>query len=379
MERVLVRWSEIGTKSRNVKGRMINQLRDRVQERLTFEGIDHTIEPISGRLVVETADAETTAEAIGELPGVASTSPALACQPTTEAIAAASDDLDVGSSFGVDANVATDHPFDSRDLNELVGSRVQDRTGATVELDDPETWVEIDVRRTTAYLFTERIDGPDGYPVGVQRPLAALISGGIDSPVAAYHVMMRGADIEPIYFYNRPFASEDHLARFEESLRKLVRIHPGKQWGYHFVDLGEQNERLLEIDRGRMLLHRRLMFRTAVRIAQDSELAGLVTGESIGQKSSQTTANLEVTGLDLSLPVHRPLLTWSKHEITQAARRLGTFEEAAIPSACQSLAPESPATSMAPAEVDQLATQIDLATLVDRATESAEYRQLSGV
>ncbi len=379
MDRVLVRWSEIGTKSRNVKGRMINQLRDRIQERLTFDGIDHAIEPISGRLVVETADAEAAASAIGELPGVASTSPALACQPTADAITATSDGLDVGASFGVDANVVTDRPFDSRDLNERVGARVQDRTGATVELDDPETWVEIDVRRTTAYLFTERIDGPDGYPVGVQRPLAALVSGGIDSPVAAYQAMTRGADIEPVYFYNRPFASEDHLARFEASLRNLVPIHPGKQWGYHFVDLGEQNERLLEIERGRMLLHRRLMFRTAERIAQDADLAGLVTGESIGQKSSQTTANLEVTGLGLSLPVHRPLLTWSKHEITQAARRLGTFEEATIPSACQSLAPDSPATTIAPDKVDELATRIDLATLVDRAVDAAEYRRLSGV
>lgn len=379
MDRVLVRWGEIGTKSRPVKGRMINQLRNRIEERLDFEGFNPAIESISGRLVVHTDSPQVAADAIGELPGVASTSPAIGCDPTVETITEASDALAIGDTFGVDAHVAVDHPFDSPELNDRVGSRIEERTGTAVDLDDPDTWVEIDVRQSAAYLFTRRVEGPDGFPVGSQRPLGALISGGIDSPVAAYQVMTRGADIEPIYFYNRPFASEDHLARFEAALGKLVRINPAKDWGYHLVDLAEQNERLLEIGRGRMLLHRRLMFGVAERIATKAGLAGLVTGESIGQKSSQTTANLEVTTADTGLPVHRPLLTWSKNEITRVARELGTFEAASIPSACRSLAPDSPATTMAPTEVDALADEIDLETLVESAYETAEYRSLAKV
>lgn len=374
MQRVLVRWSEIGTKSRPVKGRMINQLRDRIEERLAFDGIDGEITPISGRLVVTTDEAVRAAEALAELPGVASTSPALATDPTIQAIEAAADRLSIGSTFGVDAHVGADHPFNSPELNERIGSRIQERTGATVDLDEPDTWVELDVRRETAFLFTRRVDGPDGFPVGVQRPVAALISGGIDSPVAAYEMLTRGVPIVPIYFYNRPFASEDHLARFEAVLDKLVRFHPAGEWGYYLIDMNEPNEALLEVDRGRMLLHRRVMFRVARRIAEDEGLAGLVTGESIGQKSSQTTANLELTAEGVSGPIYRPLLTVPKEAITDRARTLGTFEEATLPSACRSLAPESPATTMEPAQLDSLAEQVDLESLVKTAYRTAEYR-----
>jgi thiamine biosynthesis protein ThiI len=356
---------------------MINQLRDRIEERLAFDGIDGEVTPISGRLVVTTDEAIRAADALAELPGVASTSPAFHTDPTIQAIEAASDRLSIGSTFGVDANVGGDHPFDSPELNDRIGSRIQERTGATVDLDEPETWVELDVRRETAYLFTRRFDGPGGFPVGVQRPVAALISGGIDSPVAAYEMLTRGAPIVPIYFYNRPFASEDHLARFEAVLDKLVRFHPAGEWGYHLIDMEEPNEALLEVGRGRMLLHRRLMFRVARRIADDGGLAGLVTGESIGQKSSQTTANLELTAAGVSGPIYRPLLTVPKAAITDRARSLGTFEEATIPSACRSLAPESPATTMEPAQLDSLAEQIGLESLVETAYLTAEYRPRS--
>lgn len=374
MQRVLVRWSEIGTKSRPVKGRMINQLRDRIRERLAFDGIEGSITPISGRLVVTTDEVMPAAEALAELPGVASTSPAIATDPTIQAIETASDRLSLGSTFGVDAHVAGDHTFTSSELNQRIGRRLQDRTGAAVDLDEPDTWVEIDVRREAAYLFTQRFDGPDGFPVGVQRPVAALISGGIDSPVAAYEVLTRGAPIVPIYFYNRPFAAEDHLARFEAVIDKLVRFHPAGDWGYYLVDMADPNEALLEIGRGRMLLHRRLMFHVAQRIADDEGLAGLVTGEAIGQKSSQTTANLALTTQGVSGPIHRPLLTVPKEEITDRARMLGTFEEAAIPSACRSLAPDSPATTMEPAELAALAQQIDFESQVDTAYRTSDYR-----
>ena len=377
MERVLVRWSEIGTKSRPVKGRMINQLRDRIQERLTYDGLDGSITPISGRLVVSTDEAIRTAEALAELPGVASTSPAIATDPSIEAIEAASDRLTIDGTFGVDAHVAADHPFDSTDLNERIGSRLQARTGAAVDLDEPDTWVEVDVRRTAAYLFTRRVDGPGGFPVGVQRPVAALISGGIDSPVAAHELLTRGAPIVPIYFYNRPFAAEDHLARFEAALDTLVRFHPAGEWGYYLVDMAGPNETLLEVGRGRMLLHRRLMFRVARRLADDEGLAGLVTGESIGQKSSQTTANLQLTAEGVTGPIYRPLLTVPKEEITERARTIGTFDGATIPSACRSLAPESPATTMEPARLASLAEQVDLESLVETAYRTAEYRPRS--
>lgn len=378
MRHVLVRYGEIGTKSRRVMGRMINRLRDRVEERVVFEDVPYdAVETASGRVVVETADPQALAPALSELPGVASTSPARLVGGSIDAIAAATDELEIAAPFAVDAHVATDAAFSSQEVNEAVGASVQRRTGAAVDLDDPETLIEVDVREEGAYLFVERFEGPGGFPVGSQRSIGVLVSGGIDSPVAAYQLLTRGSDVVPIYFYNRPLAAEDHLARFEESLRSLRRIHPGKDWYYHRVDMAAANEALLGVEDARMLLHRAVLFRVAERIADDEGLRAIATGESIGQKSSQTLSNLAVTTAQVEKPVLRPLLTRPKEEIVRRARELGTFESATVDAACRSLAPESPATGMDPDRFVSLARDVELDRLVERAVADTERVPLS--
>lgn len=378
MEYVLVRFGEIGTKSRTVRRRMLRILNQRLRERLVYEDIDASVRPTQGRLIVELGedDAEPAAAALGELPGVASTSPALGVDPELPAIEEATDRFAVGETFGIDANVAGEYPFGSQDVNSQIGAYVEAQTGATVDLDTPETWIEVDVRTDNAYVFTHRIEGPGGFPVGCQDALVALISGGIDSPVAAYAAMTRGADIVPVYIYNRPIAAGDHLVRFEEALEVLRRFHPGKSWYYYLVDGKTVNERLFDIDGGRMLLHRIVMFRVAERIAEREGLAGIVTGEAIGQKSSQTTSNLARTSEAVDLPVHRPLLTEPKDVITSRAREIGTFESATVNSACQSLAPDSPAPEMGRARLARLTDEVDLDDLVDIADDATERVEL---
>ena len=377
MKHVLVRYAEIGTKSRRVMGRMVNRLSDRVRERVGYEAVPvESVETVSGRVVVETERPRDVAEAVAELPGVASSSPAVLVDPTIEAVGEASDRFPIDGTFGVDANTATDVPFTSQDVNEAVGARVQERTGAAVDLDDPDTWIEVDVREEGAYVFVERFEGPGGFPVGSQAPLAALVSGGIDSPVAAYEAMTRGADVVPIYFYNKPIAAGDHVLRFEEALSNLRRIHPAKDWYYHRVDMEAANEALLDIEEGRMLLHRAVLFRVAERIAEDEGLSGLVTGEAIGQKSSQTVRNLSLTTRQVELPVFRPLLTRTKEEIVERARTLGTFEAATIDSACRTLAPDAPATRMATDRFEAIAADVGVDDLVDRAYDDTERIEL---
>lgn len=376
---VLVRYSEIGTKSARVQGQMLEQLRSRVEERLRYDGIDGSVVRSRGRIVIKCAIPEIAAESIAELPGVRSTSPAVRIPPNYEAIEQAAAGFGVGRTFGIRANVVDDHPFTSRDLEHRVGAHVEEQTPASVDLDDPATWIEIDVRSDAAYVFADRYDGPGGFPVGSQAPLAALISGGIDSPVAAYEVMTRGADIVPVYFYNKPIAAGDHLVRFEAALSKLVRFHPARTWSYYRIDMEDVNTALLDVDRGRMLAHRVVMFRTAAHIVEDEGLAGLVTGESIGQKSSQTTANLALTAGSVRVPVFRPLLTWPKEKIVEKAKRTGTFEDAVVDSACRSLAPPSPATSFSPSEFDELADRLGLDHLVETALDATEQVDLAAV
>lgn len=376
MNHVLVRYAEIGTKSAEVQDRLLGLLRERVAERLDYEGVDAAVSRLDGRILVETAAARPAAQAVAELPGVASSSPAVRTAPDIAAIAAATDQFDVGETFRLDATTAGTHGFSSQDVNAAVGATVAERTGADVDLDDPDTRIEADVRPPGAFVFSERFSGPGGFPVGSQATLAALVSGGIDSPVAAYEAMTRGSAIVPVYVYNRPYAAGDHVARLEAALDTLRRFHPGREWYYHRVDMEPVNEGLRSVGPGRMLLHRAVMFRTAERIAREEGLAGLVTGESIGQKSSQTVANLARTTGTVDLPVHRPLLTEPKAAITEQARSLGTFEAARLDSACRTLAPDTPATALDRDRFAALAADVGLDDLVDGAVESARRVEL---
>jgi thiamine biosynthesis protein ThiI len=373
MNTVIVRCSEIGSKSGNVRSKMQQALRQRVHNRLEYEGFDFDkVKTSRGRIIVENID-EEAAESVADIPGIASASPCVKTDSDLESIKEASEDLEIGDTFGIEANRSGEHDFDSQDVNVEIGSYIEDLTGASVDLDNPDTWVGIDVRKDTTYLFTETFDGVSGLPVGVESSLAALISGGIDSPVSAFEVMRRGSSIVPIYFYNKPLAAEDHVMRFEAAVKELKKYHPSKDWHYYRIDMEEVNRDLMDdVDRGRMILHRALMFKVAEEIAEDENLKGLVTGEAMGQKSSQTPANLRITSSEIDMPVHRPLLTEDKNDIIERAKDLGTFELAEIDSACRSISPDSPATDLKKRHFEELKKEVDFAALVDKAVSTAE-------
>ncbi|MFB6158995.1 MAG: tRNA sulfurtransferase [Candidatus Nanohalobium sp.] len=376
MDCVLVRYGEIGTKSGHVRGQMAAVLRQRVADRLQFEGIEYgKVSDVPGRVVVRGCDAGRAARVLDSVPGVASVSPAVRVDAGMESIKSAAKGFEYGDTFGVDAVTAfTD--MSSRSIKEELGAYVEELKGLDVDLDDPDTWLEVEVRDEDAYVFTERFEGVGGLPVGTQDCYAALISGGIDSPVAAFQVMKRGADIVPVYFYNRPVSAEDHLIRFEEAVRELRKFHPGKDWSYLVVDMKEVNEELMKVDKGRMVLHRRIMFRVAEELSESRGLKGIVTGESLGQKSSQTSQNLKMTSRAVDLPVMRPLLSFNKEEITGKAREIGTFELAEVNSACRTMAPESPSTALKGSQLEELRKKTDTDELVEKALETVEERKL---
>lgn len=376
MDILIVRYSEIGSKSGSVRAQMVKVLRQRVEDRLEYEEADYDkVKDVPGRVIVEAGKPAELAGEIADIPGVASVSPAYETGPDIGSIKEEAEKIEVGDSFGVRTNRSGDHSFDSRDVNREVGSHIEEQSGAEVDLDEPDTWIDIDVRRDTAYVFSERIEGPGGLPVGSRDTVAALVSGGIDSPVAAYEIMTRGADIIPVYFYNRPVAAEDHLLRFRSILEELEKFNPGKKWEYYLVDMEEVNQELLEeVETGRMVVHRRIMFRVAEKIAEKEGLRGLMTGESMGQKSSQTPKNLEATTQAVDMPVHRPLLTQSKEDITEEARRIGTLEDANIESACTSLSPDNPATRIKDRKLEKIEDKVDVEKLVDRALQNAEKK-----
>ncbi|ELZ25002.1 thiamine biosynthesis protein [Halosimplex carlsbadense 2-9-1] len=354
---VVVRHGEIGTKSEHVGAKMERRLRENLAAVLEDRGVDAEIEQRRFRLRLHTDEPEAATAAAADTFGVVSASPAVRVEPTLDAIRqgladAARAGYD-GGSFAVSARragVESAHPFSSTDIEREGGSAVwgaAEETGVEpeVDLDDPDTDLFVDCREDDALVFLEKRPGPGGLPLGTQDPVVALMSGGIDSPVAAWELMKRGAPVIPVYVDLGDYGGVDHRARAVSTTETLARYAPDRDMRLRIAPAGDAVAAIAEtVDVGRMLVLRRFMFRVAAAVADDHDAVGIVTGEAIGQKSSQTTANLAVTSAAVALPVHRPLLTVDKTDITARADEIGTFGESTIPAGCERLAPDYPET-----------------------------------
>jgi thiamine biosynthesis protein ThiI len=356
---VLVRHGEIGSKSPQVQHRMEGRLRDNVAAILSDRGLDDPVERRHSRLFVRTDPdrIEAVTAAATDAFGVVSASPAASTDPTLpgirETLAATAREHYTGGTFAIEAHragPAEAHPFSSGDIEDAGGTAVwetAERLGVepAVDLDDPDITLSVECRPDEAFVFLGTREGPGGLPVGTQQPLVALVSGGIDSPVAAWEAMRRGCPVHPLYVDLGAYGGPDHRLRAEATVADLARYAPNHGLALRVAPGGDAVERLVaEMDSGRMLALRRFMFRVAERVAGELGAVGIVTGEAIGQKSSQTSANIRVTDAVTDLPVHRPLATVDKSDITERAREIGTFEEATIPVGCHRVAPDTPAT-----------------------------------
>ncbi|MFB6310541.1 MAG: tRNA sulfurtransferase [Salinirussus sp.] len=357
---VVIRHGEIGVKSPQVQRSMEGDLRNNVAAMLADRGIEGTVEREHSRLYIRTPTEaiEAATDAAADTFGVVSASPALAVDPTlaaiTDALGQTATECFPGGAFAVRARragKAEAHAFSTQDILEKGGDAVwtaikESGHDPVVDLDDPDWAVHVEARPDRAYVFLEYRDGPGGLPVGTQAPLVALVSGGIDSPVAAWLAMKRGAPIKPLYIDLGDFGGADHRARAEATVADLARYAPHLELTLRVAPGGEAIRRLVtEMDSYRMLALRRFMLAVADRVAADCGAVGIVTGESIGQKSSQTTANLQVTDSAATLPIHRPLIGMDKDTITERARAIGTFDDATIAAGCNRIAPDTPATA----------------------------------
>jgi thiamine biosynthesis protein ThiI len=366
---VLVRHGEIGTKSEQVGRKMEGQLRDNIAAILSDRGFDDRVKRERTRLYVRTDSAriEAVTDAVTDAFGVVSASPAVRTEPTLDAICARLGDAACahydGGSFAVRARRAgeTDaHPFSSKELEEEGGTavwRAAESAGVdpTVDLDDPDLTFFVECRADDAFVFLEKREGPGGLPYGTQRPVVALVSGGIDSPVAAWEAMRRGCLVVPLYVDLGEYGGPDHRARAESTADALARYAPSDDLTLRVAPGGKAVDKIVEkTEKHRMLVLRRFMFLVAEAVAEAENAVGIVTGEAIGQKSSQTSANLHVTSAVTDFPVHRPLLSLDKSSITERARTIGTYDDATIPAGCNRVAPTYPETAASLAEVQRV-------------------------
>ena len=270
--------------------------------------------------------------------------------PDLEALKAALEKALEGQVFGGFCRTAMRSgiafPLTAPEIERALGAFVKGKTGAPVRLKGAEREFVVRVLPGAALLEVERHPGPGGLPPGVSGRVVALLSGGIDSPVAAYRLMRRGAEVVLVHFHPFPLLSgasrekakalAERLARFQHRLR------------LHLVPFSEvQRHIIVEAPTAyRVVLYRRYMLRIAEAIAREEGALALCTGDSLGQVASQTLENLHAVNQAATLPVFRPLIGWDKEEIVAEAQRIGTYATSILPDeeCCTLFAPKHPVT-----------------------------------
>ncbi|HOI57851.1 MAG: tRNA 4-thiouridine(8) synthase ThiI [Methanoculleus sp.] len=243
------------------------------------------------------------------------------------------------------------HPFTSRDLAERLGDLIRSEyPHIRVDLDHPEREIFIEVRDGTCYLFDRKIPAAGGIPPGVEGTLVALVSGGIDSPVAAYLMMKRGCRIVPLYVGLEGYLNETNFARAKATVEALRRYQPDIELLVVRDGYLARARRMLE-ERGEerytCLLCKRRMYRIAAEVARQVGAKGFVTGESMGQVASQTLDNLAVLTDAAAIPVYRPLIAFDKEDVVRLARDIGTFDASIAPAGGCGAVPARPSTAAA--------------------------------
>lgn len=263
-------------------------------------------------------------------------------------------------------------PISSQKVNEEIGAKVQSFTGAKVDLDNPELTIGIEILSREAFVMAGMVLGPGGLPVGISGKVLCLISGGIDSPVAAYRMMKRGCLPYFIHFHSAPFTSAASQEKVIEMVKRLMDAQPKTR--LFIAPFGEVQQKIVVSVPSpyRVIFYRRFMMRIAQRIANEVKAEALVTGDALSQVASQTLSNLKTIEDAVDIPVLRPLIGMDKQEIVDEAKRIGSYDIAIEPhdDCCSFLMPRKPVTRTNLQEVDKIEETLDVEALVNLGLES---------
>ena len=265
-------------------------------------------------------------------------------------------------------------PKTSMDVEREIGAHVAAHTGKRVNLSHPDMTILVELVPPYAYYSCQRDTGPGGLPTGTGGKVLSLISGGIDSPVAAYRMMKRGCKAVFVHFHGRPYLSRVS----EEKVRDQVTLLTAYQLysRLYLIPFGDiQSQVIIKAPPPvRVVLYRRLMLRIATHIAKQEDAWALTTGDSLGQVASQTPENISVVNEATSLPVLRPLIGMDKLEITQQAQALGSFETSIEPDqdCCTLFVPKHPQTRCHLPHILKVEQDLDIPGLIQQSLQSKE-------
>ena len=379
----LLKLGEIVLKGQNRK-QFESKLRQNVRRRMKPYG-EFDVYIIQSTVYVEPksldCDLEGAWEACHFIFGVVSLCRCRPCEKNLDRIFEAveaylGEDLECAQSFKVESKRSDKAcPLTSIGISQEIGGRLAEaHPHLQVDVHRPQYTVYVEVRDLAAYVHGPAEPGAGGLPTGVGGRAAVLLSGGIDSPVAAYMIAKRGVEIECIHFFSYPYTSEQARDKVLE-LARLVTRYCGRMT-VDVVGFTEIQEAIRDgcPEEYFTLIMRRFMMRIAQRIALEHGCKCLVTGENLGQVASQTMEAMGVTGAVVSLPLFTPLIGMDKEEIVTIARRIGTLETSILPyeDCCTVFTPKHPKTKPTLAQVEQAEAGLDVEALISRALEQTE-------
>jgi len=384
MKSIVIHYQEIALKGRNrpwFVARLVRNLREATKD------LDvRDVRALQGRIELVLGDAtpwETARERVAAVFGIGNFARAGRAPLDIDAIAAAIL-RDLGPedpvSFRLSARRSDKRfPLTSPEIEREVGGRIKEARGWRVDLSNPALTIHVEALSNDAFYFFGKERGAGGLPVGASGKVACLLSGGIDSPVAAWRMMRRGCRVMFVHFHSYPILSRASQEKAGELARLLARYQ------YHsrlvLVAFGEIQQRvvLAVAPPLRVVIYRRLMMRIAERLARLNRAQALVTGEVVGQVASQTLENMATIGSVVSLPVLRPLVGMDKDEITIEAQRLGSYPISIIPDqdCCTLFTPKHPATKAKRHDVERAEDGLPIEEIVQQAVSSAVVEHFS--
>ncbi len=379
----LLKLGEIVLKGAN-KRQFENRLRQNIRRRMKAYG-SFDVYILQSTVYVEpledTADVDGAWEACRSIFGVVSLCRCRPCEKNADAIyetveAYLGEELDRAASFKVESKRSDKRfPMTSIQLSQEIGGRLAEAHPAVaVDVHHPAYTVYVEIRDLAAYVHGPAEPGAGGLPTGVGGRAACLLSGGIDSPVAAYMIAKRGVEVEAVHFFSYPYTSELAKDKVIE-LARLITRYSGKMT-VNIVPFTQIQEAIRDNcpEEFFTLIMRRFMMEISQRIARQDGCGALVTGENLGQVASQTMEAMAVTGAVVDMPVFMPLVGMDKEEIVTIARKIGTLDTSILPyeDCCTVFTPKHPKTKPTLGQVLHAERALDREALVRQAMENIE-------
>lgn len=351
-DHIILRYGELSLKGKN-RNRFIDRLYTNVKNKLkSFEKV--TVKKSFDRMYVHLngQDFHEIVPSLQEIFGIQTISVALATEPTLEemkkgALEAVREVENVKTFKISSKRIDKTFPVQSQQLNpELGGYVLRNGSGLKVDVHNPDVDLRVEVKKDVTYITGIQFPGAGGLPVGVGGKVMLMLSGGIDSPVAAYLTMKRGAVVEAVHFHSPPYTSERALQKVKDLCKSLtdfdrkIRLHV-----VHFSQVQEAINKAIP-DQYRMTIMRRMMLRITEQLADQQGALAVATGESLGQVASQTLESMNTINEVSNIPVLRPVLSMDKTEITYLSKKIGTYDISIRPyeDCCTVFVPAAPAT-----------------------------------